>query len=171
MSASETDPVLDWWQHNIADRNNSAARGLAARLRRAGAVETLAEQQVHQLGRRMGLYGPSDGPRLVDIARTLAEVRENSNDTLFRRLGPSKPDADDAILSRLRFQRLLRSEGEERLTAVRRAITMADRRCNVAQLGRDLQWLENERTLQRWCFDYFRGDESATSPNMISEDK
>lgn len=171
MSASETDEVLDWWQHNIGDRNNSAARGLAARLRRASAVEALAEQQVHQLGRRMGLNGPYDGPRLADIARTLAEVRENSSETLFRRLGPSKPDAEDAVLSRLRFQRLLRSEGEERLTAVRRAITMADRRCNVAQLGRDLRWLDNERTLQRWCFDYFRGDESAASPNMISKDE
>lgn len=171
MSASETDTVLDWWQHNIADRNNSAARGLAARLRRAGTIEALAEQQVHQLGRRIGLTGPYDGQRLADIARTLAEVRENSSETLFRRLGPSSPDAEDALLSRLRFQRLLRSEGEERLTAIRRAITMADRRCNVAQLGRDLQWLDTERTLQRWCFDYFRGDEPAVTPDKISEDE
>lgn len=170
MSLSETDAVFDWWQQNIAARKNSAARGLAARLRRAGAIEALAEKQVHHLGRRIGLTGAHDGKRLADIARTLAEVRENSSEPLFRRLGPSKPDAEDAGLSRLRFQRLLRSEGEELLTAIRRAITMADRRCNVAQLGRDLRWLDSERTLQRWCFDYFRGDELAATPDMISKD-
>ena len=59
-------------------------------------------------------------------------------------------------MSALRFQRLMRVADGDLTDALRRAILMADRRCNVAALGFDLlHW--SEKTRSRWCFQYFGG--------------
>tara|TARA_R110000737_G_C14587501_1_gene486887 strand:- start:1358 stop:1867 length:510 start_codon:yes stop_codon:yes gene_type:complete len=154
---SDIDPIFDWWKRCIADRESGAARALSAKLRRAGEVEALAHPQVHELALRTGLR---DARRLALLVRVLAEVRENKGEPLFARLGPSRLEEDDGALSKLRFQKLLRSEGDELYSALRRAITMADRACNVTRLGRDLRWL-GDKTRQRWCFDYFGGQAPA----------
>jgi CRISPR system Cascade subunit CasB len=76
---------------------------------------------------------PGRADQLVRLSTLLAEIRENSAETLARRVGGAEP-----VLSSLRFQRLLRAEGEELTDHLRRAIIMADRRCNVAALAADL---------------------------------
>jgi CRISPR system Cascade subunit CasB len=150
---SET--ILEWWRENIANRESGRARALAARLRRAGVIETLAEPEVHILAQRLGLgRSERDAAQIVRLVQALAEVRENDPQRLARRLGGPEP-----AMSSLRFQRLLRSRGEELTTALRRALPMVDRRCNVAQLGRDLLNWDDERcgdrTRAEWCFEYF----------------
>lgn len=143
----------DWWRDSLADRASGAARGLAARLRRASPLEALSEPAVQALARRLGL-GPAQAGTLLRLVQVLAEVREDDRQTLARRLGGDPP-----VMSHLRFQRLLRAEGEEAATALRRAIVMADRRCNVERLAADLlawdhpEWGEAAR--RRWIFDYF----------------
>ncbi len=147
--------ILEWWRENIANRESGRARALAARLRRAGGIEALAEPEVHVLAQRLGLQrGERDAAQIVRLVQVLAEVRENDDQRLAQRLGGHEP-----AMSPSRFQRLLRSRGEEFTIALRRALPMVDRRCNVAQLGRDLMTWDSERwgdkTRTDWCFDYF----------------
>lgn len=145
--------VAAWWRERLANRDSGAARGLAARLRRADALAALAEPQVQALARGLGL-GEKQADTLLRLVWALAELRENDAHSLARRLGGPEP-----LMSHLRFQRLMRAQDEEFTTALRRAIVMADRRCNVARLAADLlvwnhpEWGEAAR--RRWIFDYF----------------
>lgn len=138
--------VLGWWRVNIGGRDSAQARALAARLRRAGPVEALSERAVQDLARLIHA-GPAQAEDLARLVRLLAEIREHDSAPLARRLG-------DGVLSELRFQRLMRAEGEERDALLRRAIAMAERRCNVAALATDL-WRWDDATRTRWCFHYF----------------
>lgn len=167
QTQGRADVVRDWWRESLADRNSGAARGLAARLRRATPLEALSEPDVQALARRIGL-GPGQAGTLVRLVQVLAEVREDDRDSLARRLGGDPP-----VMSHLRFQRLLRAEGEEVATALRRAIVMVDRRCNVERLAADLlAWDHPERgeaARRRWIFDYFAapqpgGPDTAETP-------
>ena len=151
MGRGET--AAAWWRRALADRDSGMARGLAARLRRATLLEALAEPPVHELARLMGL-GAAQAGVMVRLVQVLAEIRENDPASLARRLGGAEP-----VMSNLRFQRLLRAEGEVIATGLRRAVIMADRRCNVARLARDLlAWDhpdQGDRIRAEWCFDYF----------------
>lgn len=149
------DTIAQWWRVNLAAREVGRARALAARLRRATPVEALAEADVHALARRIGLgRHPSDAARLARLVQVLAHLREDAGQSLAERLGGPDPK-----LSNLRFQRLLRAQGDDLTTALRRALPMVDRRCNVAQLGQDMlnwdhpEWGDAVRA--DWCFDYF----------------
>jgi len=146
---TDTALIMSWWSRELADRNSGAARALAARLRRAGPVDALAEYAVQELAHKLDLHSVGDGARLSRLVRLLAEVREHSRDPLPRRLGGSDP-----VLSPLRFQRLLRAEGDELIDALRRAIILADRTCNVAALADNLL-LWTDRVKTRWCFEYY----------------
>lgn len=138
--------ILSWWSSELGNRESARARGLAARLRRAGPIDALAEGAVHDLARALNLR---DGARLARLVCLLAEVREHVSEALPSRLGGPEP-----VLSSLRFQRLMRADEAELPAALRRAIVMADRQCNIAGLGTDLlHW--NDRTRTRWCFQYF----------------
>lgn len=146
--------ILNWWQLNIGDRNSSHARALAARLRRAGPVEVLGEATVHQLAKSLDII---DAGPLVRLVQVLAEVREHVGQTLAQRLGGNPP-----ALSTLRFQRLMRVEPDDLATALRRAVVMADRKCNVAALGQDVvHW--SDKTRSRWCFHYY----GAAAPDAL----
>lgn len=145
--------AFGWWSSEIKPRDIPAARGLSARLRRAAPLAALCEPAVIQLSKVLDL-GPARADQLVRLATLLAEIRENVADPLAKRLGGAEP-----VLSSLRFQRLLRAEGEELTSHLRRAILMVDRRCNVATLAADLlQW---EAARPRWCFHYFGADAPA----------
>lgn len=154
--------ALGWWNQNIGNREITGNRALAARLRRANSVEVLAERAVIDLARQLGI-GASSGQRLdrfIRMVRLLAEVRSHDGQTLAARAGGGDP-----LLSELRFQRLLRAEGDEAEDLMRRAILVAERKCNVAALGSDLLfWTEPVR--QRWCFHYF----GAETPTHLSEE-
>ncbi len=153
--------ALGWWSREIAPRDIPAARGLSARLRRAAPPAALCEPKVIELARMLNL-SPSRADRLVRLVTLLAEIRENSGETLARRLGGVEP-----VLSTLRFQRLLRAEGNELTDHLRRAIVMADRRCNVAALAADLLNWEAART--RWCFHYFGAEAPANDAKETTE--
>lgn len=145
--------ILGWWRENIGQRDSSAARALAARLRRNTNVEILCEPAVHDLAGKLGLNSAGRADRLLRLVRVLAEFRDNSDESCARRLGGSDP-----VLSPARFQRLLRSEGDELTTALIRAARMLGpaetRRCNIARLGQDLLfWTDTIR--MQWSFDYF----------------
>lgn len=160
------DLCADWWRVSLANRDSGAARGLAARLRRADALGVLVEPAVQVLARRLGL-GPADAPRLIRLVQVLADLRADDRLTLAQRLA--------GVLSPLRFQRLIRVEDEEFTTQLRRAIVMADRRCHVARLAGDLlAWdypKAGDKARACWCFDYFGGslDEAPKASEEVSE--
>jgi CRISPR system Cascade subunit CasB len=138
--------IRGWWRQAMGMRESSAARALAARMRRATSVEALAEPAVHDLARGLGMR---DGERLARVVRVLAHVRQDSDAPLAARLGGREP-----ALSALRFQRLIRAEGEDLVTQLVRALPLADRTCHVGWLGANvLFW--SEATRMRWCFAYF----------------
>ncbi|MFN4287772.1 MAG: type I-E CRISPR-associated protein Cse2/CasB [Brevundimonas sp.] len=144
--------AMGWWSQNIAPRENAAARGLSARLRRAaGPLAVLCEPQVHTLANDLGL-GPGQAEKLVRLVCLLAEVREHNGKTLAQQLGGAEP-----VLSRSRFERLIRAEGDELTGLLRRAIIMAECRCNVASLAEDIIYW-NDKTRNKWCFHYFGAD-------------
>ena len=163
MSADNTKgaEIMRWWALTIADRQSGRARALSARLRRARGAEALAEPEVHDLARALGL---TDGARLAVLVSLLAQVKEHVPQSLARRLGGDPP-----ILSTLRFQRLMRADGDELPEALRRAIGMAEGRCNVASLGLDiLHWGEAVRA--RWCFHYFGAEAPQPTPESAAEE-
>lgn len=147
-----TDPgaiIADWWRGHLLDRQTGAARGLAARLRRAEGIEALLEPQVQSLAHSLR---SQDSARLLRLVRVLAELRGDHGGTLARRLGGAEP-----VLSTARFQTLMRAADEDLATALVRAIRSLgpeNRACNIAALGRDL-WFWNDKTRARWTFDYF----------------
>ncbi|MBC7155580.1 MAG: type I-E CRISPR-associated protein Cse2/CasB [Rhodobacteraceae bacterium] len=153
--------ILRWWVLNLADRQSGRARALSARLRRARGGDALTEPEVHDLARTLGM---TDGARLALLVRLLAQVKEHVPQSLARRLGGNPP-----VLSTLRFQRLMRAEGDELPEALRRAITMAEGRCNVASLGLDiLYWGEAVRA--RWCFHYFGAEAPSHTDGEAAEE-
>jgi CRISPR system Cascade subunit CasB len=139
--------AFGWWKKHIEPRDIPAAKALAARLRRAAPLAALCEPAVQELAQALHL-GPTQAAPLVQMAGLLAELREHTPERLARRLGGETP-----VLSQLRFQRLIRAEGPELADLLRRAIAMANRRCNVAALAADILHWEAARPL--WCFDYF----------------
>lgn len=160
--------IADWWYRHLGQRELSSTRGLAARLNRADAISALTEPAVHELMRALD-WQPSPGrvQALLRLARILPLVRENIPATLAQRLGQGDP----ATLSALRFQRLMRAEGEELVISLRRALAMVDHRCNVARLGQDLAfWRDrndpDDRVRTRWCFEYFGTVLPASSANI-----
>lgn len=159
MSDTKAETVAAWWRMALADRDSGAARALAARLRRAGAIEALAEPAVQELARRLWI-GPAQAPRLVRLVQVLAELRNDDPAPLARRLA-------EAGVSHLRFQRLLRASDQDIAPQLRRALIMAERRCNARRLAGDLlawdhpEWGDPVRA--RWCFDYFGGPAPAST--------
>jgi len=142
-----------WWRDHLADRERGSARALSARLRRADGITALAEPQVVALARRLRL-GPPQAATIVRLVTVLADLRESDPQPLAARLGGPEP-----ALSTLRFQRLLRSEGDDLTRQLRRALPMAGRRCDVERLAGDLLFWEHpehgDRIRARWSFDYF----------------
>lgn len=98
--------------------------------------------------------------RFALIAGVLAERRgPQSVPSSFMHAVGGSPDAGERKLSPLRFQALMtaldKGSGEEKMRALRRAMTMAaDKDFNLHAFARDLlYWSDNARI--DWTFDYF----------------
>ena len=161
MTGTDTPSVvLGWWRTHLRPaEDTSAARALRARLRRAAsAAEALSEKPVFDLTERLP-WLRAQPVALSTLVRVLAGVEAHDGRSLASQLGGrSGPDASRAM-SELRFQRLLRTAPEDLAVALRRALPLADARCHVGRLGRDiLNWDDPERGERAridWCFDYF----------------
>ncbi len=164
---SKGQAILGWWLHHMGERSSSSAKALSARLRRATAIEALAEPAVHALAQMLELKRTAhDTEALVRLALVLAWVREHESGAQ-QRLAQKIGRGDPPLLSALRFQRLMRAEGDEIITALRRTLPLTQYRCNVAALGEDLLYW-NDQTRTRWSFDYF-GAEPPPNPSNPSD--
>lgn len=162
-SAVQMDPgptIRQWWAEKVGCREEgtpraSAARAFSARLRHGSAVEVVCEPAVQDLARDLGMRAenPDALVHLIRLVRLLAEVRVHDPAPLARLLG----GGDTAALSVSRFQHVMRAEGEDLTSLLRRAVEVAGRRCNISALGRDLLQWQSARS--RWCFQYFHTDD------------
>ena len=85
-------------------------------------MAVLGETAVHELAQALRV---TDAAVLIRLVQVLAEVRDHLGQPLAGRLG-----GDPAPMSTLRFQRLMRVADDDLTDALRRAIGMADRKCN-----------------------------------------
>lgn len=155
--------IRHWWGEYLGDRDSGAAKGLAARLRRADPLQVLCEPAVHVLASRLDTREPE---RLTRLVRVLAELRGDNKDRLAKRLGGPEP-----VLSLMRFQRLMRSDSEALTTALVRAVhylKTESRSCSIAALGSDL-WFWDDRTRAKWTFDYFAAPQPESLEQSSSE--
>lgn len=149
--------IRDWWRRELGDRQSPSARALAARLRRATAIEALSEGAVQRLAQRLDTR---DGERIHRLVTVLAHLREDAGQSLARKLGETRRDDGP----NLRFQNLMRAEGEALRMALIRVLPMVGSACNAGALGADL-FFWSDSTRARWTFDYF----GASAPASLEE--
>ena len=154
--------LATWWREVLRPGDdNSVARALRARLRRAETLDVLAQRQVHDLV-ATAPWLRARPEALIRAVQVLALVERNDARSLARVLGAGDPPA----MSRARFERLVRSEADDLSRALRRALALTDGGCNVASLGRDVLNWDGERgddIRRTWYFDYFNAGRPAQS--------
>lgn len=164
--------ISRWWKDHISPRvqhqpddeagkdagevavhekaKQTAARTLSARLRRGTYPAILFEREVAELISRLGLK-EHQLKRFSQILNVVSTVRKDVSGTLAQQL---KGAEEVPRMSPLRFKQLMTAENDELAAGLRRALVLADYKCNVAQLAQDMTFW-NDRTRARWCLDYF----------------
>lgn len=183
-----SDALIDAWTalypDDVTKRRGDA--GARAALRRAPSpAAVLLEPAFHALLMRMAHGGFDcsgiDGDRaklerLALVTGVLAQRRDCDNVSsprFMQALGGVINEGERRPLSALRFQALMaamdRDDGEAKMTALRRALSMIDRAdFNVSAFIDDvMRW--NEPVRIRWTFDYF-GRPRAAAPSASDDD-
>jgi CRISPR system Cascade subunit CasB len=158
----KADIARRWWRelNPPEDSGRSGDRAALAMLRRATELpEIWAIGAYHAL--RDQLHGGKDEDnRIAVLAHVIAHVRDEPKPrrSFARALGaPPEGNADssDAVMSPLRFKRLIEArDAPDLMREFRRAIHLLGSTANVSDLARSiLAW--NDKTRRRWSFDYF----------------
>lgn len=148
--------AAEWW-HELNPQNGLRSghyRAALAHLRRAGTpLEAIQEAATLSLIQRLPHYRNKD--RIAALAGILAWVRENDDRRVARVVGRDSLDNEKAVMSEVRFRRLLQVvEDEELMEAMRRLVRLSDRKVNVCDLSNSvLYW--GDRVRKRWVFDYY----------------
>ncbi|MDE0456272.1 MAG: type I-E CRISPR-associated protein Cse2/CasB [Chromatiales bacterium] len=158
------DVALGWWQRlTRRDGPNLGQRRAAlARIRRAATpVEVMQEPEALRLIERL----PRNPDRVAQLAGVLAFVRETDERNVARSIGrPTLDDDERALVSEGRFRRLLQTQNDEIMEAMRRLVRMAKGKLNVHDLSSSiLDWgdgYRGDRVKRRWIFDYYHVLES-----------
>jgi CRISPR system Cascade subunit CasB len=144
---------------------------VAALRRAATPIEAIEEDAAIALYDRLfpGRRSP-DFKRLARVgtlASVLANVREHAHSpdgpwlTVARAIGPQNPsEPTSALISSLRFRRLLAARNEDEiLVGFRRLVALARRKVNIVDLAESiLDWTDDEagdKRRVRWAFDYY----------------
>ena len=103
-------------------------------------------------------------------AGVLASVRDEQPEHPARTLGPPSLDAvEQALMKPLRFRRLIAADNpQDRLTALRRAVAIANGKINVRELAAAcLDWSEDRQ--RRWIFEYYAAGRAAPGADAEAE--
>ena len=172
----------DWWHRLIGKEgpNLGSRRAALARMRRAATpIEVMQESEALRLIQRL----PRHPDRVAVLAGVLAFVREMDERSVARAIGRSSlDDEESALMSEGRFRRLLQSQDNELMDAMRRLVRMAKGNLNVHDLSYAiLNWgdgYRGDRVKRRWIFDYYgvsssiRSEEGASmapTPTQLQE--
>lgn len=160
--AESWNTIYEWWEKNIFPRApGSRARALSAELRREKLLRTLYQPEVQDLLEKLNVAEwPSEKrDRFVVVLGIIANVRGCIDKSLARCLGGKEP-----VMKPLRFEKILKNEGDDWGRLMRRAIYMIEYKCNVRDLVRDML-LWDDSVKKRWCSDYFMKGDSTNSDN------
>lgn len=178
--------ALEWWER--LRRPTGGNPGALAQLRRSRSTpEALRLREAVELAVRTGAVRKGrDTPdwrvrASVDLARVLAHVKANDPGRHPMRAAGWKqlpgerresdlPPGERPRLSETRFRRLLRTgDGEEKVSAFVRLVTLLDGTVDVESLSRDfLDWnhpTRGDHIRERWAFLYY-GAGSAVPPSI-----
>ena len=149
--------ILNWWselQKNAGNRAN---------LRRCNTPsETVFLPVSHILISKLkasveGTYNISSD-RICAIAGILAHVKENNSISFAKQLSSQKPGSDQALLSDIRFRRILQysniSDDELFYQKIIRVIHQIDYKANIIDLFSSL-YFWGDSVKKRWAYDYY----------------
>lgn len=172
-----------WWQEYCDPESGDPA--VRARLRRCRSnAEALSIVPAVTLARRLGAIGRDVRERdyrivrALGLARLLACVRHDASESVMRVAGfrtfpgddGQSDDSNRPVLSESRFRRLLLTPADESLvTALSRLVTQLDGKANIARLAQDVWWW-NDRTRQRWAFEYYAAGVAAPTDRGHGEE-
>lgn len=142
-----------WWRELNPENGNQSGhqRAALARIRRAASpLEVMLEPEALRLVARL----PQNPKRVAALAGILAFVREAEENCIVRSVGRKSLDDDKAVLSEVRFRRLLQAQEDELMDAMRRLVRLNHRRANIYDLSKAiLYW--GDKIRHRWIFDYY----------------
>lgn len=152
--SSAGEVAADWWRSLESDR------GGRADLRRCHTtLQIQFTPAFHRLLQRLPASGENDyrAGWLAAVAGVLAHVQADcESGESFPAILASAQAGDRAVLSGLRFRRLLACESpDDLLVGMRRAVQVAGSRAPVAALANDMLWW-NDRTKKNWATTYYR---------------
>ena len=135
-------------------------RASKARLRRAATpLEVMQEPAALRLIANL----PDENPdRVAILAGVLAFVNVCDEQRAARAIGRESLDDESALMSEVRFRRLLRTDGDDLMDPMRRLVRLIEGKANVYDLSfAILRWGDGVR--KNWIFEYFRVVESMRS--------
>lgn len=175
---NEKSAAYTWWrqlqpQEDGEGVNRRGDRAAAARLRRAASIlEAAAEPATVDLYRRLGFTRPEvDLGRAALVAAVLAHVRKDDpGHSVAEAIGaPKSGDAETALISPLRFKRVIAArDPDDLLIAFRRVIAILGGKADVKNITAvllgftDERWAEITRT--RFAFAYHGAALAAPQP-------
>jgi CRISPR system Cascade subunit CasB len=148
------DVALCWWEGLKEDR------GSRAQLRRCrDLTEIFFFPAFHELVRKLRSKGHSNRDRAAAIAGVLAHVKENRRDIEGGKSFAgemAEPKQARALVSGLRFRRLLQKGGcEELFVPLIRIVHLMDGAVNVPDLAESIYYWGPKRR-RDWACDYYR---------------
>lgn len=178
--------ALGWWRRHCDPANSKADPAARARLRRARShLDVLRIEPAVVLARLLGAAPRTHAApawrvhAALDLARVLAHVKVHEDRHPMRAAGWESFPGENTklpppVLSNARFARLLETgEGEEKVQAFTRLVTLLGGTVNVAQLASDfLTWDHPEfgdRVRERWAFEYLAAGSAAPPPPPVDD--
>ena len=153
--------AANWWRE-LTEKDSAgrltlgARRAALARLRRATTpLEVIMEPEALRLIARLPGAGDPYRERAAILAGVLATVREEDSRPVARALGRDALDeVDSACMSEARFRRLLQTDDDALMEAMRRIVRLAGGKVDVYDLSfAILHW--GDRVKKRWIFRYY----------------
>ena len=171
MNSKRTDKIghicQEWWRETFPP-DTGIARATKAHLNRCTTPqEALAIDATHVLIRKLQANSSYSVTNLAEkagiIATVTASIKNNGDKTLPRLLGQNSENSKTSVMSKMRFERLMKTkEPKELILAMRRSIRFSPGP-NVAALSEHLFYWGTDRTFTKWWLDYFGTSEEKTT--------
>jgi CRISPR system Cascade subunit CasB len=141
---------LEWWE------NLDESRGKRAELRHChNIVEVVFTPSFHSLRKELKEFRINQ-EALAAIAGVLSHVKSSdTNSSLSAQMSTPKQGSQKAVVSDLRFRRLLTIQDRNDLfTTMIRIVRLLDGRVNIFDLAKSI-YFWNERTKKRLAYEYY----------------
>ncbi len=163
-SAEEVEKIASNWLWRFCSAEGPSGHGGARAFRAAcrrlrTPMEAYTLEQTIELHQALAAQGYADSEfpqeRVGLIAGLLGQVDAIAPDSRDKGLAAVRMgQGDRPTVSPMRFQKLVRSDRDELMNPLRRALAQIDFRCNAGRLASDLfYWGDDVKA--RWCLQYY----------------